>query len=146
MSGGETTESSISIFNRRKDEKRERRRWSGWRTGLRHNGPFFGKLRNNRRWNEGKHRAGAENVLKVPVAGILLGNYEVIGKVPKRGTRLGVLHLITSNKRSSIIFFSIPLPPSHSFPLTVLSFRRAIHDPPFAVLNVLTRVTLRPSI
>lgn len=44
--------------------------------------------------------------LESPVAGIVLENYKVIGKVPERGTRLGVLHLITSNKRSSPSFSS----------------------------------------
>lgn len=74
-------------------------------------------------------RAARER-LESPVARILLGNYEVIGKVPKRGTRLGVLHLITSNKRSSLpLFFSLPpLPLFYSFPLTVRSSRRTIRD------------------
>jgi len=47
--------------------------------------------------------------LKSLVAGILLANYEVIGKLSRRGTRLAALYLITSNKRySSPLLFLLP--------------------------------------
>lgn len=82
-------------------------------------------LGNRPRWktNNGLTRDIAEEAvhLKSPVAGILLVNYEVIGKLSRRGIRLAALYLITSNKRYSppllfpLPFFSSP-PPFFSSP------------------------------
>lgn len=62
--------------------------------------------------------------LKSPVAGILLANYEVIGKLSRRGTCLAALYLITSNKRySPPLLFLLPF-----FSLLLFSFSLLFHS------------------
>lgn len=78
---------------------------------------MFTELGNKPRWKTNRPTGDIvkEAVhLKSPVARILLANYEVIGKLSRRGTRLAALYLITSNKRYSppllflLPFFSSP--------------------------------------
>ena len=76
---------------------------------------LFRELGNKPRWKTNSRSKGDIEVeavhLKSPVAEILLANYEVIGKLSRRGTRLAALYLITSNKRYSChCFFFLHFP------------------------------------
>lgn len=105
---------------------------------------LFTELGNKPRWKTNRPTGDIvkEAVhLKSPVARILLANYEVIGKLSRRGTRLAALYLITSNKRySPPLLFLLPFfssPPLFSLPLSlapsVYSFYLALPFPAAAL-------------